>query len=227
MKRILFLGEGEPAGPARYLAAILTAAGVRFDHQPDQKPLPRAWMNRGYAGLVLSDYRASSWTPHGSRWVARQVERGAGLLMIGGWASFTGQCGGYRGTALEALLPVRCLAGDDRVQRAAIWDGLARPPVICGYQRCQPRAQSRVDLYFRDLNYSNGGFVLGARHPGLVRGGYGAGKTAAFMTDCAPHWAGTLVDWGKKVRVRVPGAGPVEVGDRYLRFFGGLIKGIL
>ena len=39
--------------------------------------------------------------------------------MIGGWASFTGLVGGYAGTAIEKLLPVRCVPGDDRINWAA------------------------------------------------------------------------------------------------------------
>jgi len=228
--RVLFLGEGDITGPARYLAAILKWSRFPFDHRPDQSRLPKAWRapNR-YDVIILSDYRYSSWTPCAKEWLIKEVrENGTGLLMIGGWASFTGLVGGYAGTAIEELLPVRCIPGDDRVNWASgsIIQGVSDAPVVCGYHRATPKAGMQVKLQLRDLTIGST-VRLGKPHPLLVTGAAGIGRTAAFLTDCAPHWAGGLVDWGRRrIKVRLNAATTVEVGNQYLSFFKTLIHSL-
>jgi hypothetical protein len=277
--KALFLGEGEISGPARYLAAIFTWAKIPFDHQPDQAKIPQPWHARRYDAVILSDYRYSSWSAGAKRWLTEQVtERGTGLLMIGGWASFTGLVGGYGGTDLEKLLPVTCVRGDDRVQRAtgalllpssglrppspsigrrqilpcplpaegdrahhnpysapspaSLREGAHRagegsPPIVCGYHRARPKRGTQVPYSFRDLVYQKGRVSLGLPQPALVLGQVGRARTAAFLTDCAPHWAGGLVDWGRKrVTIRLRNGIAVEVGENYLRFFRQLVTWI-
>lgn len=238
MNRILFLGEGRLEGPRRYFAAVLRHARLPFDHCPDQKPIPSVWLKRRYGAMVLSDYRHSSFSAATERWLVRQVQGGTGLLMIGGWASFTGLVGGYAGSAIEPLLPVRCIRGDDRVNYASgslITRTSAHPlltgihfrqaPVVCGYHRTTIKPGSRVILTLRDLRPGRRSVGLGKPHPLLVVGEAGRARTAAVLTDCAPHWAGGLVDWGNH-RVTVPiGQGEkVEVGDFYLKFFSNLVR---
>jgi uncharacterized membrane protein len=233
-------------GPARYLSAVLKWSGILFDHRPDQARIPKAWRKKSYDAIILSDYRYASFTPCAREWLISGVEKGAGLLMIGGWASFTGLVGGYAGTDIEKLLPVKCIRGDDRVNCSGgavigvnpiVGAGLVparnlnwgQPPVICGYHRAIPKPGSQVVLALRELRYGKSRVgtrptpTLGKSHPLLVTGQYDRTRTAAFLTDCAPHWAGGLVDWGaSRERVRV-GAGIVEVGRDYLRFFRGLL----
>lgn len=252
MSRILFLGEGDLAGPARYLAAVLRWMKLPFDHRPDRAKIPKRWRApKRYAAIILSDYRYASFTNCSREWLLDEVrDRGAGLIMIGGWGSFTGLVGGYARTPIEQLLPVRCVPKDDRVNWASgsvltVNDDLrltndeARRrsnrrssivnrhslPIVCGYHRTVPKSGTRTWLSLRDLRFRRGRASLGKPHPLLVTGTAGAGRTAAFLTDCAPHWAGGLVDWGRR-RITVPvvaGVSP-EVGDRYLHFFAGLIR---
>lgn len=236
--RILFLGEGSLDGPARYLAAVLRYAGISFDHRPDGAKIPKAWRQPQYAAIVLSDYRYSSFTPCARDWVECAVTRGTGLLMIGGWASFTGLVGGYSGSSIEKMLPVRCLTKDDRANWAsgsvvvratkhAVSEGLnfKVPPVVCGYHRAETKPGTKTVLSLRDLSLNHEKPSLGKPHPLLVLGQYQEAKTAAFLTDCAPHWAGGLVDWGRRrVRVSVAPDVRVEVGDQYLKFFTRLVR---
>ena len=223
---VLFLGEGDLSGAARYLAAILTWAKIPYDHRPDEARLPKRWRGSHYDVVILSDYRYASWTPCAKEWLLEQVTvRGTGLLMIGGWASFTGLVGGYAGTDLERLLPVTCVRGDDRVNRSAMLMGAGNPPVVCGYHRAKPKPGTQIPYVFRDLIYKNGRVTLGVPQPALVLGRAGRARTAAFLTDCAPHWAGGLVDWGRRrVSVKLGRYGTVEVGEQYLRFFRSLFQ---
>jgi hypothetical protein len=60
--------------------------------------------------------------------------------------------------------------------------------------------------------------------PLLVIGAAGAGRTAAFLSDVAPHWVGPLVDWGlPRVSAQAPGAPAIEVGAYYAQFFTRLV----
>ena len=110
--------------------------------------------------------------------------------MIGGWMSFAGIDGRARfhGTFLEEALPVRCLPYDDRVERPeGVTPAAALPahpvlrglpgewPFFLGYNRVVPKEGAAVVLSF-------------GKDPLLCVGEYGAGRAAAFTSDCAPHW---------------------------------------
>jgi uncharacterized membrane protein len=66
-------------------------------------------------------------------------------------------------------------------------------------------------------------FSPGAESPLLVVGEHGRGRTAALATDVAPHWVGGLVDWGDQRVVQQVGAGFIDVGNWYARFFRNLL----
>jgi uncharacterized membrane protein len=225
--RVLFLGEEDLYGSGRYLAAILRWSKIPFDHRADQSPIPRAWQRRTYDLFILSDYRASSFDPSTVRWLTHEIqEKGTGLLMIGGWASFTGLVGHYAGHPLEDLLPVRCIPNDDRVNRSALLRGIvsSKPIIVCGYHRTRAKPGTKTVLQFREVSGSQEKLTLGKKYPALVLGRAGKGATAAFLTDCAPHWAGGLIDWGtRRIIVSVKSGVSVEVGNQYLSFFKSLI----
>lgn len=242
-RRILFLGEGSLHGPARYLAAILRWSSMSYDRFEDEEEIPKGWFKRHYDAIIFSDYRYAGFTVGSESWLVQQVDEGAGLLMIGGWASFTGLVGRYKGSSIENLLPVSCVHGDDRVNRASgavllsvkeaahpviknmNW---SKPPVVCGYHHIQVKEKTTTVLAFHDLDFTDGIPRMGASHPALVIGSAGQGRTAAFLTDCAPHWAGGLVDWGdQRVTVKLGRHNVVELGDQYLKFFSQLLKWIV
>ncbi|KGQ13376.1 Phosphotriesterase-related protein [Beauveria bassiana D1-5] len=80
--------------------------------------------------IILSDIGANTLLLHPDTWLKSRrtanrltllhdyVAGGGSLMMIGGYYSFQGINGGarYRHTAVEKVLPVRCLAWDDRVE---------------------------------------------------------------------------------------------------------------
>ncbi len=121
--------------------------------------------------------------------LARWVSGGGALAMIGGYMTFSGIDGKGRWgkTALAPVLPVRCLDGDDRVEiphgvvpdvlegSHPLFDGIGPWPFFLGYNRTE-----LVD-----------GALLAATingDPFIALRQVGKGRTAAFASDCAPHW---------------------------------------
>jgi uncharacterized membrane protein len=118
------------------------------------------------------------------------VLAGGGLIMVGGYLSFQGFNGkaGYKDTSVERALPVTMQSYDDRVERSdgavpAVTDD-SHPvvaelpeqwPALLGYNRVVPDGDAdelvRVD-----------------EDPLVVVGEHGDGRSAAFTSDCAPHW---------------------------------------
>lgn len=166
---------------------------------------------RDYDVIFLSDISADTFLFH-PEMLARSVRHpnrlamlrdyvagGGGLAMIGGWMSFSGIDGKarYRGTPLEEALPVTCLPYDDRQERPEgivpelvlpshpIVKGLTSPwPYFLGYNRVEAKPGASVVM------------GIGA-DPFLCAWDFGKGRTAAFTSDCAPHWGpAEFLGWG-------------------------------
>ena len=60
--KVLFLGEDCLSGAGKYLAGILTWAGVEFDYVPDGTPVTAALLKKSYSSIILSDYCFSNFT---------------------------------------------------------------------------------------------------------------------------------------------------------------------
>lgn len=160
-----------------------------------------------YDVIILSDIGANTFllppdvwlrsqcVPNRLRMLKRWVEEGGNLIMMGGYLSFQGIDGKarWRKTPVEEMLPVTCLAWDDRVEipegaEAEILEpdhpvmaGLpaaAWPPIL-GVNEVEAREGSTV---VARLPEAQGGYPL------LVVGSHGAGRTAAWTSDIGPHW---------------------------------------
>lgn len=126
------------------------------------------------------------------------VSAGGGLAMVGGYLSFTGFNGKarYKGTPVERALPVTMQAYDDRVERS---DGVvpiresvdhevveALPeewPALLGYNRVEPDDDAQRLVRVDD-------------DPLVVVSNHGDGRSAAFTSDCAPHWGSPeFIEW--------------------------------
>lgn len=197
--------EYEEGGGA-YLGS-LAAAGfnvtyIRAHEVSSRFPTTRETLDR-YDVVVLSDIGANSFLLTDEVFLRSQrsvnrlslladyVTDGGGLIMVGGYMSFSGIDGRarYGMSPLAPILPVKVLDYDDRVE---VPEGVeatldlpdhevlggtptAWPPLL-GYNRVIPKSES----------------VVVARcgvDPLLVVGQVGAGKTVAFLSDFAPHWA--------------------------------------
>lgn len=162
-----------------------------------------------YDAIILSDIGANSlllppevWlhsrtVPNRLKLLKAWVEKGGGLLMVGGYFSFQGIDGKarWRRTPVEDTLPVTCLPYDDRVEIPegtaaeivaadhpvmAGLTGEAWPPLL-GVNEVELRGGADVELIAR-LPQDQGGFPL------LALGSHGKGRTAAWTSDIGPHW---------------------------------------
>jgi uncharacterized membrane protein len=126
------------------------------------------------------------------------VTRGGALLMIGGYMSFSGIGGRarYGASPIADLLPVALSETDDRIE---VPEGFVATvvspdhPALAGVPTTWPSL-----LGYNRFRATDGSSELVRRgaDPILVVGDFGAGRTAAFASDLAPHWAPPeFVDW--------------------------------
>ncbi len=243
--KVLYAGDSPVGGPANYLLAVLKKLPADVRHVPPSQTLLLHLLRQRFDAIILSDFSRTHLPSASESAVIRQVDEGTGLLMVGGWGSFSGPFGGWRGSRIESLLPVRCLRRDDRknfpggaliTSRAThpMFRSLSfrEPPAICGLNVVTPKAGSKILLTATPIlsrrNPSTGGLsaALSPRtYPLLVISADVRQRVAALTTDLAPHWCGGLVDWGHR-RVVLPVARTmhVEVGDRYLQFVSSLVR---
>lgn len=189
----------------RPLVAALEAAGWRVDHLPNHLATERfPWTLEelaAYDVVILSDISADTLQLHprtflrGERTVDRLallsewVRKGGGFAMIGGYMAFSGfeGRGRFGMTPLAEVLPVRTLVGDDRIEAPAgvtpqvvanhgvLADLSPAWPHFLGYNRTVARDDATVLMRVGD-------------DPFLVVAEYGEGRSAAFASDCSPHW---------------------------------------
>jgi uncharacterized membrane protein len=186
-----------------------TTTWIRTSHAAVDFPEKLSQLQE-YDTIVLSDVGActllfhpemlSKSVPHPNRLALLRdyVWQGGGLLMIGGWMSFAGIEGKakYHDTFLEEALPVICLPYDDRQERPEgvtplvidsghpILAGVPTEwPFFLGYNKVTPREKATTILQFE-------------RDPLLTVWEYGSGRSAAFTSDCAPHWGpNEFLEW--------------------------------
>jgi len=241
-KKICYLGDIQLVGAASYLAGIMLHEGLPFDYVPSDQPPPADAVSNPYALYIVSDYPAARFGEAAMAGVAGCVERGSGLLMIGGWESFFGCLGEYHRSPLAKVLPVEMQTTDDRrnfaqpclvnqLAKHPILEGLPwdAPPGIGGLNAflAKPDSQTLLSAVRFGVRRTAGQFQFTKEDemPLLVVGRHGLGRTAALATDVAPHWGGGLVDWGNsRVKQDVPGGFEIEVGNWYAQFFGNLVR---
>ncbi|WP_068784150.1 glutamine amidotransferase [Paenibacillus phocaensis] len=197
---------------ATYLLSCLHEEGVDVTYMPShevQVRFPRTLEElQVYDAIVLSDVGANTFLlqnptfyqmemlPNGLELIKQFVSAGGGLLMIGGYLTFMGIEGkaNYRNSPLAEVLPVEMMPGEDRVEKPE------------GISPKAPRSHPLIDSFGawpKLLGYNKLITKPGAEEilshegdPILVLGKYGKGKTAAFASDCAPHWGSLeFVNW--------------------------------
>lgn len=128
------------------------------------------------------------------------VHDGGGLMMLGGWLSFSGAQGrsGWGRSAIAEILPVECLPFEDLVESSAgftskilfsdhpvvkelPWGSF---PPIFGYNEVKPKKDAKILVSVKETG-----------HPLVVVGEYGKGRIFTYMSDPAPHWGINFELW--------------------------------
>ncbi len=231
MPRILLIGESQAS--ARYLTGTFAQAGWPFRHiearQKFDAPIDDADV------FVFSDYPSARLGSGVAKGIVRHVEAGAGLVMLGGWTSFTGLGGDYGTSPIARLLPVVCAPTDDRRNvpsglwfEAVVRDhpllqtlNLDEPPVLCGFNAVAPTPDATMVAQGRHIAFAGGTPVPGSAVPLLAVRAAGSGRVIAYMSDLVPHWCGGIVDWGAH-RVHLPSG--AEVGNSYVTFLSNVVR---
>ncbi|SDE49323.1 glutamine amidotransferase [Glycomyces harbinensis] len=191
----------------REFAAALREGGWTVDHLPAHT-IETAFPAdldalRSYDLVVISDvgantflltravFNASASEPNRLGLLREYVLGGGGLLMVGGYLSFSGvdAKAGYANSPIGDLLPVEVLEVDDRAEHP---EGarvrVLRPdhpalgsvgevwPALLGFNRTKPKGGADV------LAEVNG-------HPLVAVAEAGRGRTGVFTSDMSPHWA--------------------------------------
>jgi uncharacterized membrane protein len=109
--------------------------------------------------------------------------------MVGGYLTFQGiqAKGNYKGSPVEAVLPIELCPYDDRVESPRgvtpnvmkpdhpILEGLTDWPQFLGYNRSTARPDAEVLARFGE-------------DPFIAVRNVGQGGSAIFSSDCGPHW---------------------------------------
>lgn len=202
-------GEG-----IRWLKAALEAGGSIVEHLPNHLasvdfPTDLDTL-RPYDAVVLSDIGANSLLLHPNTFthsmvmpnrlelLRNYVAEGGGLVMVGGYLTFSGIEGKarYGGTAVEDALPVTIRRGDDRVEipqgsNAEVLD--ASHPVVAGLPQTWPLLLGYNRVTAKEAATT---VAMIGDDPLLVAWDYAGGRAVAFTSDCSTHWC-TLefLDW--------------------------------
>ncbi len=196
--RLLFLGE-TPAS-ARYLLGVFAHASFNVRHVDSRQTIDH--VEETFDAILFSDFPAKNVGPSAFDEVAQAIRGGAGLVMIGGWTSFTGMGNGYRETPIAPLLPVVCAEHDDRrnvptgMWLEALQSGhpllqgldLGAPPVLCGHNEVAPAAGATLLACGRKVVFSGG--AVPATDARGVPAGAPAGKIS--ISGATPGDASTL-----------------------------------
>lgn len=114
MKPVCYLGDDALDRAAVYLSGIMTHFEIPFEYVSSTESLPPDFEPDRYSLFILSDYPHKKFLETQLERIVESVEKGIGLLMIGGWESFHGQLGEYHESSLKSVLPVEMRNSDDR-----------------------------------------------------------------------------------------------------------------
>lgn len=213
---------------ATFLLDCLRKEQIYVDYMPSHEVQVRFPQSlealRNYDAIVLSDVGSNTFllqnrtfyqmekVPNSLELIKDFVGEGGGFLMIGGYLSFTGieAKANYKNSPIAEVLPVKLSDFDDRVEMPQgvtptvvttarehpVLDGIPEDwPAFLGYNRFEAKPGA-----LKLLSVNN--------DPFLVLGTYKKGKTAAFASDCSPHWGSVeFMNW-----------------PYYQRFWGNLIR---
>lgn len=166
--------------------------------EPGQDALPRdaaGWMK--YDVVLLGDLPASALSGAQRSGLEEAVRKGLGFVMIGGFDNFG--AGGYAGTPIADLLPVRIEAKEQKTEELfavePTREGLESPVLRLSSDPAKNgelwRSLPRLKGYAVAAEKKRGETVLARGPQGsamLAAQEYGAGRSMAFMADTTWRW---------------------------------------
>lgn len=140
--------------------------------------------------LSTETFSRSQMMPNRCELIKEYVRSGGALCMIGGYMSFAGIDGKarYGETAIGEILPVKVIDRDDRVE---LPQGVVPEIVAADHPILKDIPQDwPFFLGYNKTLSKEGGEVIATINgdPFIAVMKYGKGRTAAFTSDCAPHW---------------------------------------
>ncbi|CAK9883857.1 MAG: hypothetical protein XXXJIFNMEKO3_00231 [Candidatus Erwinia impunctatus] len=153
--------------------------------------------------IILSDIGANTLLLHPDTWLKSErtanrltllhdyVAAGGNLMMVGGYLSFQGINGSarFRNTAVEKVLPVRCLPWDDRIEtpEGCYASLVATHPVLAGLEGEWPwlLGYNEVEMHPEGQLLAT---IAGTDHPLLAVRRYQQGRSLVWTCDMSAHW---------------------------------------
>jgi uncharacterized membrane protein len=243
MYKVLYLGDTSLNAAAGYLGGVLEYFQIEFDYLESDKAFDNKFLDNHYDSIIISDYPSANFNSAQLDKLSQNISNGTGLLMIGGWESFTGLQGGYNQTIIKDILPVEMSKSDDRFNTAhqciikkeqnhTIIETLPFEqycPSISGFNALTAKKDATTILstivHQCRLEANELVFYKKQIFPLLTVGKYYQSNVAAYASDATPHWVGGFVDWGNsRIQIQAKGGEILEVGNWYAKFFCNLIK---
>lgn len=190
---------------ASYMMEVLRKRGVEVTYLPAhtvQTAFPRSAEElAAYDVVIISDVGSNTFLlqndtfynmkiiPNALTQIKDYVAAGGGFLMVGGYLSFMGIEGkaNYKRTVIADVLPVEMLDGDDRVE---VPEGIRAQYALPEHETVKGFKSQPLFLGYNELKAKPGSetVMTVGKDPLLVFGSYQKGRTAAFASDCSPHW---------------------------------------
>lgn len=198
----------------QWLIDGLRANDIEVDYLPNhvaprEFPATVKEMNE-YDAILLSDIGSNTLHLHPATFFRSEktadrlqglkeyVEQGGGLVMIGGYMSFSGinAIARYQKTPVADVLPAVMVDGDDRVEvpdGATVEVVAPEHPIVAGIDGDWPQFLGYNQLVERpdtEVIVRRGDDVF------VAAGEYGKGRSLVFASDCGPHWGPPeFVNW--------------------------------
>lgn len=162
-----------------------------------------------YDVIIISDIGSNSFLLTPETWkqgkrsenslraLVEWTRRGGGLMMAGGYLSFQGinAAANFARTPLAEALPVRMLAGDDRVESP---EGSAIAVADTSHPLGNLFSDAPDLLGYNEVELAEGASLVATvgSHPLLTTQQFGAGRSLAWTSDIGPHWCPQpFLDW--------------------------------
>ncbi|MEM2703333.1 MAG: glutamine amidotransferase [Candidatus Bathyarchaeia archaeon] len=147
--------------------------------------------------VLYPDFFKVPMGPNRLRIIHDYVKHGGGLVMSGGWNSFSGFMGiaRYHETPIEEALPVEISYWDDRVETP---EGIA-PTILKPEHPILKNIPLEWPLFlgYNKVKLKEGAELLAkfGEDPFISIWDFGDGRAMAFTSDLAPHWGTAFVEW--------------------------------